>query len=88
MGRVCRAYIDTAGGIILEGSTTVLIDGFPVALEGNRIEDHGTGEHDNAITVNGSPRLIINGIPVIVEGMSKGSCGHPAVSTSSSVFAN
>jgi len=52
MGRVCRANIDTAGGIILEGSRTVLIDGFPVALEGNRIEDHGTGEHDNAIAVN------------------------------------
>lgn len=88
MGRVCRANIDTAGGIILEGSRTVLIDGFPVAIEGNRIEDHGTGEHDNAIAVNGTPRLIIDGIPVIVEGISKGSCGHPAVSSSSSVFAN
>lgn len=85
MGRVCRANIDKAGGLILEGSRTVLIDGFPVALEGNPIEDHGIGSHDDAVTINGSPKLIIDGIPVVVEGLSKGSCGHPAISTSSSV---
>lgn len=88
MGRVCRANIDTAGGLILEGSKTVFIDGFPVALEGNRIEDHGTGSHDNAITVNGSSRFIVDGIPVIIEGVSRGSCDHPAVSSSSSVIAS
>ena len=87
MGRVCRANIDKAGGIILEGSKSVFIDGFPVALQGNPVEDHGTGKHDNAIAVNGTPRFIVDGLPVILEGYSKASCGHLAVSTSSTVQA-
>ena len=87
MGKVCRANIDTAGGLILEGDRTVLIDGFPIALEGNRIQDHGNGKHDNASTINGTPRFIVNGIPVIIEGRSRGTCDHPAVSSSSSVIA-
>jgi hypothetical protein len=85
MGRVCRANIDKAGGIILEGSKTVLIDGFPVALEGNRVQAHGT--HRDPVMVNGSQKFIIEGIPVIVEGTSKGSCGDPAISASSTVTA-
>jgi uncharacterized Zn-binding protein involved in type VI secretion len=83
MPRVCRAGIDKAGGLILGGSSTVFIDGFPVALQGNRISAHGDSPHNNAIIINGSSNFIIDGIPVCVEGLSKGTCGHIASSTSS-----
>lgn len=83
MGRVCRANIDRAGGIILGGSSSVLIDGFPVALQGNRISDHGDNEHNSPVVINGSSRFVVDGIPVVVEGFSKGTCGHLASSGSS-----
>jgi uncharacterized Zn-binding protein involved in type VI secretion len=81
--RVCRANIDRAGGIILGGSSTVFIDGYPVALEGNRVADHGNNEHDSAIVIGGASRFVVDGIPVILEGTSRATCGHIALSTSS-----
>ena len=82
MGNACRANIDKAGGIILGGSTTVSIDGFPVALQGNKILSHGDNPHKDAVVVNGSSQFVVEGIPVCVSGMSKGTCGHPATSSS------
>jgi len=87
MGRVCRANIDKAGGLIVGGSATVFIDGFPVSLQGDRIIPHDPKPleppHSNAIMINGSSRFIVDGIPVCVEAMSKGTCGHLATSSSS-----
>lgn len=83
MGRVCRANIDKAGGLILGGSSNVFIDGFPVALEGNRIVSHDDDPHKNAILINGTSKFVVNGIPVCIEGISKGTCGHIASSNSS-----
>lgn len=83
MPRVCRANLDKAGGLIVGGSSTVFVDGYPVALEGNRVTDHGDSEHDYPILTQGSSRFVVDGIPVILEGVSKASCGHPATSTSS-----
>lgn len=87
MLKVCRANIDKAGGIILGGSSTVFIDGYPVALEGNRVADHGDNEHNSPIVINGTSRFIVDGLPVIVEGLSKATCGHIASSNSSVVTA-
>lgn len=83
MPRVCRANIDKAGGVIMGGSSTVFIDGFPVALVGNRVQSHGDSPHKNAIMINGSSKFIVDGIAVCLESISKATCGHPAVSTSS-----
>lgn len=83
MGRVCRANIDKAGGLILGGSSTVLIDGYPVALEGNRVSNHDNSPHDSAIIINGSSKFIVDGIPVCIESISKATCGHLATSFSS-----
>lgn len=83
MPKVCRANIDRAGGIILGGSSTVFIDGYPVALEGNRVVDHGNNEHSSAIVINGTSRFVVDGLPVIVEGVSKATCGDVALSNSS-----
>ena len=78
---VCRANLDTAGGIILEGNPNFFVDGFPVSVEGNPVEDHGINEHDDAVMVEGNPNFVIGGIPVCTI-MSKASCGDQPVSSS------
>lgn len=83
MGSICRANIDKAGGLILGGSSTVFIDGYPVALEGNSIQGHGDNPHANAKIINGNPNVVVDGIAVCVSGTSKGTCDHIATSDSS-----
>ena len=68
MLKVCRANIDKAGGIILGGSSTVSIDGYPVALEGNRVEkivgnDYEICLGDKKVYISGK-----NGLDVVVSG--------------------
>jgi uncharacterized Zn-binding protein involved in type VI secretion len=83
MSGVCRAFQDTAGGLILEGIDSFLVDGMPICVEGNPIQSHGQGDHNNAIMTNGSSFFIVNGIPVCTEA-SQASCGHTP--TGSSTF--
>lgn len=80
---VSRAYLDRAGGTILVGNPDFYLDGLPVAMQGNPVEDHGNNEHSSAVIVNGSPNFLINGIPVCTSA-SQASCGHQA--TGSSTF--
>ena len=75
MAGVCRAFIDTAGGLILVGSDRVLVDGGPIALEGNPVVGHGDSPHNSAIMMNGNSRVLVGGIPVCTEN-SQASCGH------------
>ena len=75
MSGVCRAFQDTAGGLILDGIDTFLVDGMPICVEGNAVQDHGDGDHNNAV--------MTNGIPVCTEA-SRASCGHTP--TGSSTF--
>jgi len=81
---VCRAFMDTAGGLILEGDPTLLIDGNPVAVVGNPVESHGNNEHDNAVMIGGNPSLVVNGVPVCTAVLSQSSCGHQP--TGSAIF--
>ena len=80
---VCRAELDTAGGTILIGNPYFFVDGFPVAVEGNPVQDHGINEHDNAIMVQGNSNFVIGGIPVCTV-VSQASCGGQP--TGSSTF--
>ncbi len=72
---VCRANIDTAGGMILVGNPSFFVDGFAVAVQGNPVKDHGTNEHDNAVMEQGNPNFVVGGIPVCTTA-SQASCGH------------
>jgi uncharacterized Zn-binding protein involved in type VI secretion len=72
---VCRANIDSAGGVILVGNPTVFLDGFPISIEGNPVEGHGNGEHNGPVMVQGNPNFIIGGTPVCTVA-SQASCGH------------
>ena len=71
---VCRANIDIAGGVILEGNPFFYVDGFPVSIEGNPVEDHGNNEHDAAVMIEGSSTFLFGGVPVCHTG-SRASCG-------------
>lgn len=75
MPGVCRAFLDTAGGTILVGDSTVIIDGVPVCVEGNPVQDHGDSPHNSAVMMNGTSSFVVNGVPVCTEA-SQASCGH------------
>jgi len=75
MAGVCRAFLDTAGGMILVGNPTFIVDGYPIVVEGNPVQDHGENSHNNATMVNGNSRFLVNGIPICTE-TSQASCGH------------
>ena len=83
MPGVCRAYIDKAGGTILVGNPSFFVDGMPVSVEGNPVEDHGDSPHDNAVMVQGNSSFVIGGVPVCTTA-SKANCGDSP--TGSSTF--
>lgn len=79
---VCRANMDTAGGTILVGNPYFFVDGFPVSVEGNPVQDHGDSPHDRAVMVQGNSSFVIAGIPICTTG-SRASCGHRPTGSSS-----
>lgn len=81
MAGVCRANIDKAGGIILVGIPSVLVDGMPIVVEGNPVQSHGNNPHDRSVMVKGNFSVTVNGIPVCTE-LSSSSCGHKATGSS------
>lgn len=84
MARVALVGSSTAGGgVVLNGSSTVKIDGRPVALVGSSIAPHGKAPHSNSRITSGSSTVFIGGVPVARVGDST-LCGHP-VSGGSSV---
>ena len=80
---VCRANLDTAGGVILIGNPYFFVDGFPVSVEGNPVQDHGNNEHDAATMIRGNQSLLITGRPVCTTA-SQASCGD--IPTGSGTF--
>ena len=57
---VCRAGIDTAGGIILgPGNTRVTVEGAPISVVGDLIAGHGDSPHSTATTKATQSRLNI-----------------------------
>lgn len=73
---------NTAGGIILRGDPTVLVNGRPVATIASAVSQHppcgrkGGELHCFARTsALGNPDILINNKPALLTG-SKDSCGH------------
>ena len=67
MPAIARATIDTAGtntnkGVILQGSSTVFLDGKPVARKGDPIAPYGS--HSQSKISEGSSDIFVDGIPV------------------------
>ncbi len=82
MPKVGRVFADFAGGAIATGSSSVLIDGLPVAIMGSRIQDHGRDEHGSATMIECLQSVVVENIPICITG-NKASCGHPLISNSS-----
>jgi uncharacterized Zn-binding protein involved in type VI secretion len=73
---------DSAGGVILTGSSDVFIDGMPAATVGDKVAKHSKkGPHKAATLVSGSPDVFVNGKPLVRQG-DPASCGHPATGSS------
>jgi uncharacterized Zn-binding protein involved in type VI secretion len=51
VGRVGNSSDTVGGGMITDGSTTVKVNGYFVALHGSHVADHGSGAHNNATMV-------------------------------------
>lgn len=82
---------NSAGGKILKGDESFLVNGIPVAPIGSPVSPHKpcpeVPSHCHAKTSQGSGSFIINGIKVTVE-TNKDTCGHPRVGGSPDFLVN
>lgn len=90
MGNLSRqGDINTTGGRILSGSSTVFANGRPVGLLMSLVTPHVPGPKDKkhiaARVVTGSPTVFCEGKPVLRTGSSC-SCGHKIVQGSLNVL--
>lgn len=81
MAGISRVGVDTAGGIITDGSSNVYVGGHLVALKGSTVANHGSGNHASATITGGSSKVFVNGKEVCRAGDSA-SCGHTATGLS------
>ena len=70
-----------AGGIANSTTTSVLVNGKPIAVLGDSVTDHGDSPHDSATLVLGSTTVFAGGKPVCRIG-DLASCGD-SISTGS-----
>ena len=83
---------NVAGGIILKGDPTVLVNNRPIAVLGSLVTPHPCcgargcpPVHCKAVTVTKNISVLVNGKPVITLG-DIDSCGHPRSIGSFDVF--
>ena len=83
---------NSAGGVILNGDSSVLINGRAVAVQGASVSAHPCcGQrgcpptHCNAKTQANNSTVLVNGIPLVLGG-DVDTCGHPRASGSPDVL--
>lgn len=74
---------DSAGGVILNGDSTVLINGRAVAIRGASVSPHPCcgargcpPTHCNAKTQASNSTVLVNGVPIVLTS-DVDTCGHP-----------
>jgi uncharacterized Zn-binding protein involved in type VI secretion len=93
-GLVCRVGdTNAAGGVILAGDPTVLVNGRPIAVLGSKVTPHPCCGakgcppiHCAAITTSKNYKILVGGKPIVVFG-DIDSCGDPRTSGSFDVIA-
>ena len=82
---------DSAGGVILNGDNTVLINGRAVAIQGASVSAHPCcGQkgcpptHCNAKTQANNSSVLVNGVPLVLTG-DIDTCGHARAGGSTDV---
>ena len=84
-GPVCRlGDKNVAGGAILIGDPTVLVNGRPVATIGARVSPHFP-RHPGALTTSTNKTVLVGGKPVTTVG-DIDTCGHPRLIGSTNVI--
>ena len=83
---ISRKDVDSAGGIAIEGSGNVKVNGKGVVRLGHKVASHGLSPHaPTPPMVESSESVKVNGIGV-VRATDKASCGH-AITGSNNVNA-
>jgi uncharacterized Zn-binding protein involved in type VI secretion len=82
---------NSAGGVILNGDNTVLVNGRAVAVQGVSVSPHPCcgrrgcpPTHCNAKTQANNSSVLVNGIPLVLVG-DVDTCGHARASGSADV---
>ena len=94
MGRSVQRVGDqnSAGGVILRGDSTVLVNGRPIAIQNAPVSPHPCCGakgcppiHCSARTQSNTGTILVNGIPLIL-GDDTDTCGHKRVGGSPDVM--
>lgn len=80
-----------AGGKVIKGNSSFLVDGKPVSVDGSPVSSHKPFKHPhkpNGVpkTANGTHTFLVDGIPVNVMG-DKDTCGHARAEGSPGFYA-
>lgn len=92
-GAVCRVGDkNAAGGVLLVGDSSVLVNGRPVAVFGGRVSPHPCcgrkgcpPTHCSARTTSTNGTILVNGKPVVTTG-DIDTCGHTRLGGSTDVI--
>lgn len=92
-GLVCRiGDKNTAGGVILNGDASVLVNNRPVAVIGSRVTPHPCcgargcpPVHCAAVTTSSNATVLVNGKPIVTFG-DLDTCTHSRVGGSPDVI--
>lgn len=87
MPGIVRKNQDTTGGLNIQGSSNVFVNGKGAVRINDLVLGHGPGTHGAPYMAQGSPNVFVNGKKVCRKG-DIANCGHPASSASNNVFAN
>ena len=88
---VCRVGDrNAAGGVILNGDATVLVNNRPVAVIGSRVTPHPPcgkkgPQHCAATTTSTNATVLVNGKPIVALG-DVDTCGHARLGGSPDVI--
>jgi uncharacterized Zn-binding protein involved in type VI secretion len=72
-----RKGLDTAGGVLIQGSPNVFVNGAASVRIGDAVAGHGNSPHSSPRMVTGSSSVFINKISACRRG-DRASCGHRA----------
>ncbi|AGS81100.1 hypothetical protein [Caulobacter phage Cr30] len=83
MPDLARRNVDYAGGLLIQGSSNVFVEGSGVVRVGDLVQPHGS--HVAPITITqGSSKVFVDGNAVCRVG-DRASCGHTISSGSSKI---
>ena len=72
--------LNVAGGAILTGNPTVLVNGLPVAVARSKVIPHAPYKfpHSTSVTTSNTPTVLVGGLPITTSG-TLDTCGDPRV---------